>query len=88
MKKFWIRLALMAALIGIAWANYVVLLHFHPLEYYYTPAGMLITTIVTGVETLTVWPIYCKIMNHWLIPTEEKSLDEEKESIIAEFKDD
>lgn len=95
MKKLWIRLAIfMAAMLGIAWANYAVLLHFHPLEYYYTPAGMLINAIVTCVESALLWPISHTVLTNWVLPAISEGLEEEtkkivnEESIITEFKDD
>lgn len=43
-------LVLCAAIVAVTIANNVVLLRLHPLEYYYTPAGLMITTIVMAVE--------------------------------------
>ncbi len=95
MKKFWIRLSVYsAALVGIAWGNYAVLLHFHPLAYYYTPAGMLITAIVTCVESALLWPISHTVLMNWVLPAISEGLEEEtkkivnEESIITEFKED
>jgi len=86
MKKFWIRLAVyMAGVVAVAWGNNAVLLHFHPLEYYYTPAGMLITAVVCCVEAVTLWPFGSWLMDHWVVPTLHEG---QKESIITEFKED
>lgn len=58
MKKFWVLLGIyLAAMVGIAWGNYAVLTHFHPLEYYYTPAGALLNMAVSSVECMIAWPI-------------------------------
>lgn len=58
MKKTIIMIIVMvAALIGIAIANNAVLLGVHPLEYYYTPRGMLLTSVVCGLEFLAPIPV-------------------------------
>jgi len=88
MKKFWLRLAVyFAGMITVAWANNAVLLHLHPLEYYYTPSGLLITTAVIGVECIVLWPWYSLLLERWVLPAMKEGLNEEKEGIIAEFKE-
>lgn len=88
MKKFWFRLAVwFAGLITVAWGNNAVLLHFHPLEYYYTPSGLLLTTAVIAVEAIVLWPLYGKIYEKWVAAALNEGLEEEKESIITEFKE-
>lgn len=77
MKKFLIRITIaVAGLIGISVANNVVLLKIHPLEFYYTPTGLMITAIVTGVEMLILYPVvawwFKKIATEW-----NKSLEKE-----------
>lgn len=77
MKKFLIRVAIaIAGLIGISVANNVILLKIHPLEFYYTPTGLMITAIVTGVEMLVLYPVvawwFKKIATEW-----NKSLEKE-----------
>lgn len=58
MKKFLIRVAIaIAGLVGVSVANNVILLKIHPLEFYYTPTGLMITAIVTGVEMLILYPV-------------------------------
>lgn len=58
MKKAIIMIVVMVlGLIGIAIANNVVLLGVHSLEYYYTPKGMLLTTVVCGLEFLALIPV-------------------------------
>jgi hypothetical protein len=58
MKKFIIRLSLLvAALLGIEIANNVVLLRLHPMGFYYTPAGLLFTTIVISIEAIAMYPV-------------------------------
>ena len=53
MKKVLIRLAIIiAGLIGISVANNVVMLKIHPLEFYYTPTGLLISAVVMGLEMM------------------------------------
>lgn len=89
MKKFCIRLAVyFAAMVAVAWGNNAVLLHFHPLEYYYTPTGILLTSAVMAVEALTLWPAGGWLFDHWIIPAQKEGLTKEGESIISEFKDD
>lgn len=89
MKKFYIRLAVyFAAMVAVAWGNNAVLLHFHPLEYYYTPTGILLTSAVMAVEALTLWPAGGWLFDHWIIPAQKEGLEEEMESIVTEFKDD
>lgn len=88
MKKFWFRLAIWAAgLIAVAWGNNAVLLHLHPLEYYYTPSGLLLTTAVVGVELIVLWPCYSWLADHWVFPAAKEGLEKEKEAIITEFKE-
>lgn len=88
MKKFWFRLAAyFAGMIAVAWGNNAVLLHFHPLEYYYTPSGLLLTTVVTGIEAIILWPCSTWLLEHWVLPAEKEGLEKEKEAIITEFKE-
>jgi len=88
MKKFWFRLAVwFAGLIAVAWGNNAVLLHFHSLEYYYTPSGLLLTTAVIAVEAIVLWPLYGKIYENWVSAALHEGLEEEKEGIITEFKE-
>lgn len=57
MKKFILMLTVwVVAMISVAFANNVILLQYHPLEYYYTPAGLMLTATVVGVECLILWP--------------------------------
>lgn len=77
MKKFLIRIAIaIMGLVGISVANNVILLKIHPLEFYYTPTGLMITAIVTGIEMLILFPIvgwwFKKIAMEW-----NKSLEDE-----------
>ena len=89
MKKFYIRLAVyLAAVVAVAWGNNAVLLHFHPLEYYYTPTGILLTTAVAVVEALIMWPTGSWLFDHWIIPAHKEGIAEKMESIVTEFKDD
>lgn len=88
MKKFQIKFVLWTiGLVAVAWANYAVLTHFHPLDYYYTPAGVLLSAVVSSVEALILMPLSIKV---WA--TDSKTDKDEnlarKESIISEFKDD
>lgn len=53
-------IALMATFVGIALINNVVLLRIHPLAYYYTPRGILLTASVMLVES----PIVSIITGH------------------------
>lgn len=86
MKKFYIRMAVyLAAVVAVAWGNNAVLLHFHPLEYYYTPTGILLTTAVAVAEALIMWPIGSWLFDHWIVPALEEGLEE---SIETEFKED
>ena len=88
MKKFYIRLAVyVVVMVAVAWINNAVLLHFHPLEFYYTPTGILLTSAVLAVEALTLWPAGGWLFDHWIIPAEMEGLKEEKESIATEFKE-
>lgn len=88
MKKFWIRLAIyLAAMVGLAWVNNAVMLHFHDLAYYYTPSGMLLNAVVTLAEALIVWPISELVISKWVLSALKEGLKEEKESIITEFKE-
>ena len=88
MKKFWIRLAIyLAAMVGLAWVNNAVMLHFHDLAYYYTPSGMLLNAAVTFVEALIIWPITQLVLTRWVLASLHEGLEEEKESIITEFKE-
>ena len=58
MKKFWIMfIGDLVALVAIAWTNNAVLLHLHPLEYYYTSSGLLLAFCVNAVEISIVWPL-------------------------------
>lgn len=85
MKKFYIRMVVyLAAVVAVAWGNNVVLLHFHPLEFYYTPTGILLTSAVMVVEALTLWPAGSWLFDHWIIPARKEGLEE---SIETEFKD-
>lgn len=44
------------AILGIVAANNVILLRMHPLAYYYTPTGLLISTAVMTAESpVFVW---------------------------------
>ena len=85
MKKFWMRLAIyLASMVGIAWMNNAVLLHFNPLEFYYTPTGMLLTAVVGCVETLIIWPASKQTIQHWLLPALKDGFAEEAKEIIVE----
>lgn len=74
MKKVLIRLAIIiAGLIGISVANNVVMLKIHPLEFYYTPTGLMISAVVMGLEMMILYPVigwqFKKIVyeyNEWL----------------------
>ena len=74
MKKLLIRLAIIVAgLIGISVANNAVMLKIHPLEFYYTPTGLLISAVVMGLEMMILYPVigwqFKKIVyeyNEWL----------------------
>lgn len=58
MKKFIARLfAMLIGMVGITVANNVVMLKIHPLEFYYTPTGLMISAIVMGIEMLILYPI-------------------------------
>ena len=86
MKKFWFRLAVyFMAVLTVAWGNNAVLLHFHPLEYYYTPTGILLTTAVAIAEALVLLPAGNWAFDHWIIPAQKEGLEE---SIETEFKED
>lgn len=85
MKKFWTRLVIyLASMVGISWISSTVLLHFHPLEYYYTPMGMLITAIAGCVKAIIVWPASKYAIQHWLLPSLREGLEGEKKEIIFE----
>lgn len=85
MKKFWLRLVIyLASMVGIAWITSAVLLHFHPLEYYYTPMGMLITTIVSCVKAIIVWPASKYTFQHWLLPSLREGLEKEEKEVMFE----
>ena len=89
MKKFWFRLAVyLMAVLAVAWGNNAVLLHFHPLEYYYTPTGILLTTAVAIAEAVILLPAGNWAFDNWIIPAQKEGLAKEEESIISEFKDD
>lgn len=74
MKKVLIRLVIIVAgLIGISVANNVVMLKIHPLEFYYTPTGLMISAVVMGLEMMILYPVigwqFKKIVyeyNEWL----------------------
>lgn len=88
MKKFWIRLAAyFGGLLALAWIYNAVLLHLHPLEYYYTRTGLLLSAGVTVAEVLILYPLYGYILEHWVLPAALEGLYEEKEGIITEFKE-
>lgn len=86
MKKFWVRLAVyLGSLVAIAWLNNAVMLHLHPLEYYYTPSGMLLNMAVCVTEALIICPMSYVYMKRILIPSlneglEKKAADVAKES--------
>lgn len=85
MKKFWFRLCLyLGAMLAVAWGNNAVLLHFHPLEYYYTPTGILLTSAVAFAEAVVLLPIGNWVFDHWIIPAQKEGLEE---SIETEFKE-
>lgn len=67
----------MLAMVGVAVANNVILLKFHPLEFYYTPTGLTITAIVTGVEALFLYPISWWYIKKFLLVWPEESTEEE-----------
>lgn len=78
MRKFWVRLAVyLGSLVAIAWLNNAVMLHFHPLEYYYTPSGMLLNLAVCVTEALIVWPLSRVYMKRILIPSLNEGLEKE-----------
>lgn len=57
MKKFMFRFViLLAGLVGISIVNNVIMLKIHPLEFYYTPTGLMISMIVMAIEMLVLWP--------------------------------
>ncbi len=95
MRKFWFRLAVyLVSMVAVAWSNNAALLHFHPLAYYYTPMGMLLTAVVCCAETAVVLPVSKILFQHWIIPALSESLDKEavvnhgKDPIVTEFTDD
>jgi hypothetical protein len=88
MKKFWFRLVVeLITLVGIAWLNNAVLLHFHPLEYYYTPSGILLTAVTMTAEAVILWPLTIHYLQRWVLQGLEEGVSE-KESIETEFKED
>lgn len=83
MKKFWIRFAIyLAAMVGIAWLNNAALLHFHPLAYYYTPAGMMLAAGVTSIKALIVWPLSAWYLKEILAPAAKEGLKNEIERSV------
>ena len=85
MKKFWIRLiAYLGALTGLAWANNAVMLHFHPLAYYYTPTGLAISITVAVVEALIVYPICGWYLDKILVPALNEGVEKKKTEVIKE----
>ena len=99
MKKFWFRMAVyLVSMVAVAWSNNAALLHFHPLAYYYTPMGMLLTAVVCCAETFVIWPVSKILFQHWILPSLKEGLEGEKkeimfeelskEPIVTEFEDD
>ena len=85
MKKFYIRMAVyLAAVLAVAWGNNAVLLHFHPLEFYYTPTGILLTTAVAIAEAVVLMPIGNWAFDHWIIPARKEGLEESIETVFKE----
>ena len=57
MKKFlimWVSVGITMAVLGLI--NAVVLLHFHPKAYYYTPDGMLLNAALAVIEGVMLTP--------------------------------
>jgi len=78
MKKLLIRYALfLLGLIGIGVVNNVVMLRFHPLEFYYTPTGLLISTIAFGIESLFLFPACWWYIKKYILVTPEESTKKE-----------
>ncbi len=87
MKKILFRFTMyMATLVAIAWGNNAALLHFHPLEYYYTLPGILLTAAVAIVEAMVLTPIGTYVFNHWVMQPLKESVA--KGETVAEFKED
>ena len=79
MKKFLIRVAIaVAGMVGVSVANNVILLKIHPLEFYYTPTGLMITAIVTGVEMLILYPVVAWWFKKIVIEYSETILNNEE----------
>lgn len=75
MKRFWIHLTIfLGSAVGIAVLNNVVLLRLHPLAYYYTPAGMLLSMAVQAVELLISWPLRKRYWNRIILPAWNEGL--------------
>lgn len=64
-------------MVGVAIANNVVLLKYHPLEFYYTPKGLMVTAIVMGVECLMLYPLSWWYAKKFLCVESEESTEEE-----------
>ena len=68
MKKFILRFGiLLAGLIGISIVNNVIMLKIHPLEFYYTPTGLMISMIAMGIESLILYPTVTWYVRKFLV---------------------
>lgn len=78
MKKLMVKYVIfLLGLIGIAIVNNVVMLKFHPLEFYYTPTGMLISIIVMGIESLFLFPACWWYIKKYILVMPEESTKKE-----------
>lgn len=85
MYKFWTRLAIyLGSLVSIAWANYAVMLHFHPLAYYYTPKGMLLSAGIAVAQALIIWPLSQVYLTRRVLPALYEGMEEKTTKVVRE----
>lgn len=82
MKKTWkiwiLSYATYLVPVALAIINNVVLLNLHPLEYYYTPTGMLLTAVVMLIESPLILPVMWRIgVKLGITISEEEKKDDE-----------
>lgn len=67
------------ALIAVAVLNSVVLLQFHPLAYYYTWRGVLLSGLVSTAEQAVLWPANIRFVNDFFVPNWKRIFRANKE---------
>ena len=79
------RLAVyLGSLVSIAWANYAVMLHFHPLAYYYTPRGMLLSAGIAVAQALIIWPLSQVYLKRRILPALYEGMEEQTTKVVKE----